>query len=544
MKKNKVLCFVAVLLLCGSVFSLTPSLVSKANAADEGLVLHLKFDNDAVDSSGNSNNGNCYGNITYEEGILGNAAVFDGESYIEVKDADTLDVQTNFTISLWAYKEYTEGKFVPYVCKEKEKTATFPSYQLYDHWLNSPNIFLHGKDINQFSLSGTMLDIRDWNLITFTYDGSEVCMYYNGKFIVKENATGTPSITSGNLSIGFMSGRKIYYKGKMDDLRIYSRAISSQEITDLYNAGLESNPTLLEKEKGIVAHYEFEDNFEDSSIYKNNGEMLSESDSVAFVPAIVGKGIRLGDGSYIEVRNNDSLNLDQGFTASTWMYMDADETMPIFYRLNSSMSSNPNSMDYSLVLRKSLIDFNYQPFISNTSSKSQRLISKTAFLNKWVHVTLTSDDEELRWYINGKLASKVDVGKLDPANANGSLMIGTDGKSFFGGVLDELKIYNYPLTADEVKKEYNKHDTLSISKDNQTKIKALKAKASLTLTVSRNYVATGNSAKIAKDITFTSSNSKIFKVSKTGKITAVKKGTATLTISHGGISNSFKIIVK
>lgn len=544
MKKIKVLCFITALLLCGTVITLVPSLASKANAADEDLVLHLKFDNDVADSSGNSNNGTSFGNITYEEGVLGNAAVFDGQSYIEIKDADTLDLQMNFTISLWAYKEFNDCEFVPYVWKEQNKNAGYAPYNLYDHWLNCPNIRLHGKDINQFSLGGTMLDIHDWNLITVTYNGSEVCMYYNGELITRDTATGTPNISEGNLYIGLSNGKKIYYKGKMDDLRIYSRAISTQEITDLYDAGFKSNPTFLEKEKGIVAHYKFDDNYEDSSSYKNNGELLSESDSVAFVPAVVGNGIKLGGGSYIEVLNNDSLNLDEGFTVSTWMYMDADETMPIIYRSNSSMVSKQDSLDYGLIVRKSLIDFNYQPFVSNTLFKSDRLGSKTQFMGAWAHVTITSDGEDLRWYINGKLTKKVDTGKLEIANAYGSLMIGTDGKNFFTGILDELKIYNYALTADEVEKEYKKQDTLSISKDNQTKIKSLKAKATLTLAVSRNNIVTGESAKIEENITFTSSNSKIFKVSKTGKITAVKKGSATLTISQGGISKSYKITVK
>jgi hypothetical protein len=544
MKRNKVLCFITALLFCGLVITVIPITASKANAADDGLVLHLKFDNDALDASGNSNNGTCYGNITYDSGVLGSAAVFDGASYIEVKDADTLDLQKNFTISLWAYKEYSEGNFVPYVFKEKDASTSFAPYKLYDHWLNSPNMFLHGKDINQFSLSGTMLDIDQWNLITVTYDGSKVYMYYNGKLIANKSATGTPAITTGNLIIGLMDSKKFYYKGKMDDLRIYNRAVSAQEVTDLYNAGNESNPTALKMEKGIAAHYEFEGNYEDSSSYKNNGELLSESESVAFVPAIVGKGLQLGDGSYIDVKDSNSLNMQEGFTVSTWVYKAVGSPMPIIHRLNSSMVTKPNSLDYNLILWDDVIDFNYQPFISNTSFKSSRMFAKTNLAGQWFHVALTGDNKELRWYFNGKLAKKEDVANLEVANSWGSLMIGTDGSKFFSGVLDELKIFNYTLTADEVKAEYNKQDTLSISTDNEKKIKGLKAKTALSLTVNRNYVATGDSEKISKDITFTSSNNKIFKESKNGKLTAVKKGSATLTISHGGISKSYKITVK
>ena len=66
---------------------------AEAVAAEDGLVVHLKFDDDLIDSSGNGNHATCeYGKVTYEDGIHGKSAVFNGKTYIEIPDNDSLDL--------------------------------------------------------------------------------------------------------------------------------------------------------------------------------------------------------------------------------------------------------------------------------------------------------------------------------------------------------------------------------------------------------------------------------------------------------------------
>lgn len=546
MIRKKMFCLILASLM---VVTATPVMNQKVYAAEDGLVLHLGFDGDVTDSSGNSNNGTSFGSITYEEGILGKAAVFDGQSYIEVKDADTLDLKDNFTISLWAYKVHNNGHFVPYVWKEKGAEGadlTPPPYKLYDHWTNKPCFFMNGKGMNQFDIDGEILDIGEWSLITVTYNGTEACMYSNGRMVKKESVTGSPTITTGNLNIGLADGKKFYYNGKMDDLRIYSRAISGQEVNDLYNAGVTSNPKLLVRENALVAHYKFEGDYKDSSTFGNHGELISEMGTASFVPGVKGKGIKLTGGSCIEVKNSDSLNFGKSFTALAWMYMDpsaADSKAPLLRRQYVSFSTKPTNIAFELVANATFMDYNYQPFKENVSLKSQRVSTKSSMKGLWTNVAITSNGKELRWYINGNMVKKVDIEDVDIANACGNLLIGSNGSNFFNGVLDDLKLYNYTLTSDDIKKEYAKIDSLSIQKGADKKIASLKVKGTQTLTVTRKYVETGKSVAI-KNAVFKSSNTKIFKVDAKGKITALKKGTANLVISNGAISKTYKVVVK
>jgi len=90
------------------VFSLVLSFTTETVAADaSGLVAHWKFDGSLDDSSG-INNGVSIGKIAYTDAIFGKGAKFDGKSYIEVADNDSLDLTNAFTFSFWAYKDATK----------------------------------------------------------------------------------------------------------------------------------------------------------------------------------------------------------------------------------------------------------------------------------------------------------------------------------------------------------------------------------------------------------------------------------------------------
>ncbi|HKL80714.1 MAG TPA: hypothetical protein VJ888_09815, partial [Mobilitalea sp.] len=103
MRRKRAMCFSLAITMIVSLFG-GLVLDAKIAQAEDGLVLHLKMDDDMTDDSGTGNNAECtYGKITYEDGIFGKAAVFNGKSYMEIADNDSLDLN-EFTISLWAYK--------------------------------------------------------------------------------------------------------------------------------------------------------------------------------------------------------------------------------------------------------------------------------------------------------------------------------------------------------------------------------------------------------------------------------------------------------
>lgn len=543
------LCLLLTVLMCTSLFN---GLVFKteAIAAEDGLVVHLKFDGDLTDSSGNGNNAKCeYGNITYEEGIHGQSAVFNGKSYVEIPDSDTLDVK-NMTISLWAYKNtpMNTQERVPYVYKEKDQDFYIVPYKLYEFGDNLPILDLHEFDteLDQFSIRGASIDLRKWHLLTATFDGREARIYENGELLKKQDCTGSIGASLGDLYIGFDEWGDLCFKGNMDDLKIYNRALSASEITGLYNDGLEESPELLTQKNGLVAHYKFNGNYKDASNNDNDAELAAGK--VTFVNGKNGKAAKFKKGTYLEVPDSTSLDFDEGFTMTGWVKTTNDEDiMAILNKPGVSTSPYSDDLNFSIKMMHDFYDFYYVPFGFQTGEEGSRYSMEKSTKNKWVHVGVTFDTKEIRWYYNGKLVKKEklpDNYEKNMAHGLGELMIGSDGDLHFVGTLDEMKLYNYALSAKEIKADYKEVDSLSISKTNQTKIKALKKNGTVALAVSRKYIETGKTSKLKKDITFKTSNKKVFSVSKTGVIKGIKKGSAKLTITHGGVSKTYTVTVK
>ena len=545
MRRRSLLCFTLIALMCMSLIPSMPKEV-KATASTSPYILYMRFDGDLKDNSGNSLDGNCtYGNITYKEGVRGQCAVFDGKSYIEIPDSDLLDLKDNFTISFWAYKEDMNEQYVPYVYKEEDEESYASPYKVYEHWYNTPGIYLHdggqGSEIDQYYLSGPAMDFRKWFMLSVTYDGKEVRLYHNDKLVKKESVSGVPAATIGNLYIGMLDG-EVFYKGKMDELKIMNTTASANDIANFYK----NDPgRVLSKPKLMVGYYKFNNDFKDYSGLGNDAVKITGEGSTKFVDAICSKGVTFTKGSYLEIKDNDSINFDEAFSITGWLReTKEDVAMPVLYRCGVSSSYASNDSAYSFTVYDDLWDFGYVPFGSDYAPTSSRVNFDNSLKNKWYHFGITFDGEQVCFYKNGVLIQKEEIEESVIAHASGNLMIGSNGTDFFEGTLDSLCLYNFKLTDKEVKIGSQFVDTLQISTDNQTKIKSLKAKATVQLKVTRDYVETDDLKDVSAAVTYKSSNTKIFTVNKEGKITAVKKGTAKLTVTHGGISKTYTVTVK
>lgn len=549
MSRRKILSLLMAFVMCLSLFN-GFVFETEAMAAEDGLVVHLKFDNDLADSSGNGNNATCeYGKIIYEDGIHGKSAVFNGKSYIEIPDNDSLDV-SNITISLWVYKNTPMNAFekVPYVYKQRDEDFYETPYNLFDFGDNTPILRLHEYDseLDQFSMSGVPIDLRKWHLLTATFNGKEARIYENGKLLKKQNCTGAIGASLGDLYIGLDEWGDLCFKGNMDDLRIYNRALSAKEVESLYDKGLDESPELLTQKDSLIAHYRFNGDYKDASGFGNDAELAAGK--VTFVEGKNGKAAKFKKGTYLEVPDNTSLDFDEGFTMTGWINTSNDsDMMAVLNRPGVSTSPYSESLNYRILMMHDYYDFYYVPFDYQTDEEGSRYVMDKTTKNKWVHLGVTFDTKEIRWYINGKLVKKEEVPDYyenNMAHGLGDLMIGSDGKLHFVGTMDELKLYNYSLSAKEIKEDYNEVDSLSISKANQDKIKSMKKGNTVTLVTSRKYIETGKTSKLKSGVTYKTSNKKIFTVTSKGVIKAVKKGSATLTITHGGISKTYKVTVK
>lgn len=212
------------------------------------LVAHYKFDGNLKDSSAHANDGKVpKGNITYVKGKFREAAKFDGKSYIEVLDSDSLDLEKTLTISVWLYKEEVYND-VPVLSKglgeDEDDYGGVPYILWHDAAGTLPTLDIHEpNDWARISHYDGLDNFNTLHMITFTLDipNKNAKLYVNGQLfkgemIEWEFSGDKLNISKENLFIGLSKyGDDLnYFNGYMDDLRIYNTVLSVAEISALY----------------------------------------------------------------------------------------------------------------------------------------------------------------------------------------------------------------------------------------------------------------------------------------------------------------------
>jgi len=222
-----------------SLYQDTNSHITDPNYVPGGIVSEWKFDGDVLDSSGSGNDGVNNG-ASFVDGKIGNALEFDGvDDYVEVLDNGNLE-PTEITISMWVYPTtWTHSTHVALITKRSAMDNGFMFFQLSNGNLNVDFGGGGVSSINRWD-TGYLPPINQWTQVIYTYDGAGGTLYVNGDY---ESSTskgvGSNVASPGNLRIGSdSSGVRYLFKGSIDEVAIYDKALTSEEVQHLYNQGV------------------------------------------------------------------------------------------------------------------------------------------------------------------------------------------------------------------------------------------------------------------------------------------------------------------
>jgi PKD repeat protein len=209
-------------------------LPSSGTIPTNGLVAYYPFNGNANDLSGNNNNGTLHGGITAtldRHGTATSAYNFDGiDDYIDIPHSQSLNISQQISISIWIYPESSGPYYYPYHIIEKGNYWGFGQRE-YD--LSYGIITANGEfgGWNNFNLQAG----RYYHYVV-TFDGSELRTYLNGVFANSVDASGSILTSQDRIFVGRYYLNEYYnFDGVLDDLRIYNRALTQQEITALFN---------------------------------------------------------------------------------------------------------------------------------------------------------------------------------------------------------------------------------------------------------------------------------------------------------------------
>ncbi len=207
---------------------------------NDGLVAYYPFNGNAKDMSGNGNDGTTV-NVTLttdKDGNADSAYLFNGsDSYIITNYTGSQNVGKVFTISLWTQWNGANGQMHQrFIAKWSENDIGEYEYMLYINEVNSNMISMSIG--NSGNIGGDIYIDSSWHMLTAISDGNTVKFYLDGTLESETAYNATVQNDNEPLIIGAggsSSPLPIYvFNGKIDDIRIYNRALSSSEIQELY----------------------------------------------------------------------------------------------------------------------------------------------------------------------------------------------------------------------------------------------------------------------------------------------------------------------
>jgi hypothetical protein len=244
-----------------------------------GLVLWLRMDegsgNITYDYSGNGNNGTLYNGPTWVNGKIGKAISFDGvDDYVKVPYIVVFN-QKPFTVIGWIYQNVIKQHEVLFSTGDAEAPDRYLALIINN---GNPHFSFWGDDLVSYS---NFLETGKWYHLAFVWEGQSTrrqLIYVNGTLVATRISTGLLTVTSGAATgNGGWIGRvwNIYHNGTNDEVRIYNRALSVEEIQKLYYNGLENkfNITIGLFNSGYA---DLGNSFV-AIVYLNNGTILQRS---------------------------------------------------------------------------------------------------------------------------------------------------------------------------------------------------------------------------------------------------------------------------
>jgi len=448
-----------------------------------GPVMHLAM-NEKVsgnsktlyDDSGNTNNGTTYygGNATGMDcrvsGKYGSGCQFDGtDDYVDAGTAPSLQITGAITVEAWV-KPNTLSGYHRIIDK-------FPgSYHGWSFYQSSQSFGfqLYTTELTEYYPSGSpMTTAGNWYHVAATYDGSYMRTYANGVLV------GTPQAKTGliyndgttNIDIGRNFGGSQYFGGSIDDVRIYNYARTSKQIVEDMNAGHPIGGSPVGSEAG---YWKLDEGYGGTANNKisGNGNGTIRNGGAWTNSGKLGKGLSLdGSNDYIEVASVTQYKYTGGdFSASIWLNPDSGESDGGLVlskpwngggQYNWTLSYNSNQ-----TLTLGLVG------ATSWSTATTTTVAKSA----WSHVSFSIDGatKAVNIYINGVLAKSAtyDISSWTPVSGDASipLAIGTlypYGEGWAGntgfsfkGLIDEVKVYNSTLSADDIKLDMNQGSSL------------------------------------------------------------------------------------
>ncbi len=384
--------------------------------------------NDIIDG----NHGTLQGGATYAPGMVEQAFSFDGiDDHVSLPSAPSAN---SFTIEGWILIGPTFSSW------RTIYGNNFNGFWVLDRKLN----WWHGD--NRF-IGNTTIPQGEWHHIALTYANNTLSGYLDGQADGSSAYSGAFLPTGSDLGIGGHNLNEEYFNGLIDELSIFGRALSADEIRAIYeadNAG-KIKPKPIPPPSGMVSWWPG-DSHPNDIIDGNDGTLQG---GATYAPGMVGQAFSFDASlnSGVTVPSSANLNPTEAITIDAWV----------------NPSSFPNSTP--TVVRKShptSLTPRYLLAVTDTGQAHCNIggfagpVAGVVPLNEWTHIACTYDRVAARLYVNGsEVASSPGTAAIPTAStALGIGKLPQVTSRNFDGLIDEVELFDRAISSAEIRAIY------------------------------------------------------------------------------------------
>ncbi|RLI83846.1 hypothetical protein DRP04_00005, partial [Archaeoglobales archaeon] len=284
----------------------------------------------------------------------------------------------------------------------------------------------------------------EWYFVTVTWKmisdtSSEIKIYVDGELKVTHDAGHLSEKTEDTKTWIGTYGVNKYFDGIIDEVRIYNRALSDEEIKVIYE-----NNTFIRD--GLVAYWRFDEG--SGSIAHDTHHLVYPDNTEG---AVAGKAMSFdGSNDYVKVPDSPSFDFSSGVTVSAWVKTE-----------RTGISQNIVTRVGEITLRMDVYGNAIFSINDGTGWKEANSGEKLTD-GKWHFVTGTYDNLEVKIYVDGELKTTYSYTTTIQDTVNPILIGSGSGSAYTEAVIDDVRIYNRALSPEEIKALYlltkNKYD--------------------------------------------------------------------------------------
>jgi hypothetical protein len=414
---------------------------------------------------------------SYEPGILGSAVRIDqvaGTAFVlQAPDAPDLRLATNWTLEAYIKPDIQNvGEWDRFWTKWGEGSNDFHWTMRYpqdglDLFINNSNNIISGNG----GQPANQVKLNQWSHVAVVGNSADNSLraYINGNEVAQAAYVGVVSGV-GNMNFGNFGTavtNDLQWTGLIDDAKIHNAAVT-QTYLQQRAALIPAPPVAPPPTAGLVSYWTFDGTTNDVAATQPQNVGVSADNfspragASNFAPGRIGQaisvGVNPGDATDLTAIVSPDVNLPATYTIEMWV--NPSELTQQWQRLALNWGPTAAEHAYHFAIRNTPGFANaVSLFQGETDGGEPNANGGTVVANQWQHLVGVADGTSLRVYLNGELVSAAPYDGTIRTLASEGLGLGDSVTSQqaslkFNGLVDDMAIWNIPLTPEQVRYQY------------------------------------------------------------------------------------------